>query len=221
MDEDIISQIIIDGDNKALALVLDEDPNVATAPFVEPRMVEEISHWIYASDTVLHFAAAAHRADMASSLLGAGALINVINRRGASPLHYAADGYPESDQWDAAAQVQTLTILLQGGADVDLADSNGATALHRAVRTRCADAVRSLVSYGADVEARNKSGSTAFHLAVQNTGRGGTGSDRSKRLQFEIIAAFKENGVSVELKDGKGRTVLDCCQSGEVRDLLS
>jgi len=43
--------------------------------------------------------------------------------------------------------------------------------LHRAVRTRCAAAVRFLLQAGADPTTRNKPGSTAFHLAVQNTGR--------------------------------------------------
>jgi len=51
-------------------------------------------------------------------------------------------------------------------------DKNGATALHRAVRTRCAAAVKFLLQAGADPTIKNKPGSTPFHLAVQNTGRG-------------------------------------------------
>src|SRR5947209_11621033 len=86
-------------------------------------------------------------------------------------MHYAADGFIIAPEWDAKRQVETIRQLLDQGADIHLQDKNGATPLHRAVRTRCAAAVRFLLQAGADPTTRNKSGSTAFHLAVQNTGR--------------------------------------------------
>src|SRR5262249_14940358 len=118
-------------------------------------------------------------------------------------------------------QVATIRCLLEGGADIHLQDMNGATALHRAVRTRCAAAVRFLLHAGADPTMRNKPGSTPFHLAVQNTGRGGSGAPAAVAAQREIIRTFLEAGVSTKLKDGKGKSVADCARSEWIRNLLA
>jgi hypothetical protein len=64
---------------------------------------------------------------------------------------------------------------------------DGATPLHRAVRTRCASAVRALLDHGADPTIRNKNGSTAMQLALRTTGRGGSGSPEAKIQQQEIL----------------------------------
>ena len=98
--------------------------------------------------------------------------VSAANRRGSQPLHYASDGHLDSPSWDARAQVAMIRLLLKAGAKIDAQDKNGATPLHRAVRTRCAAAVKCLLDAGSDPTIRNKPGSTPFHLAVQNTGRG-------------------------------------------------
>ena len=58
--------------------------------------------------------------------------------------------------------------------------------MHRAVRTRCAAAVKLLLKAGADPRLRNKPGSTPFHLAAQDTGRGGSGTAQAKAAQRRI-----------------------------------
>ena len=116
--------------------------------------------------------------------------------------------------------MKTIRCLLDAGAEVNAQDKNGATPLHRAVRTRCAAAVQSLLQAGADPTLRNKSGSTPFHLAVQTTGRGGSGADEAKAAQGQIIEAFLSFGVRTGLKDGKGKTVLDWARSDGVRTML-
>src|SRR5206468_11557235 len=60
----------------------------------------EIEHYLYGGDTALHIVAAAHRAPMIRQLLAAGAEVAARNRRGAQPLHYAADGVPGSRTWN-------------------------------------------------------------------------------------------------------------------------
>ena len=100
-------------------------------------------------------------------------------------------------------------------------DKNGATPLHRAVRTRCAAAVACLLEAGGDATIQNKPGSTPFHLAVQNTGRGGSGAEQSKTAQREIIQAFLARGVSTALKDRNGKTVLQWARSDSIREMFS
>ena len=64
------------------------------------------------------------------------------------------------------------------------------------------------------------SGSTPFHLAVQNTGRGGTGAEKAKTAQREIIQTFLERGVSVALKDRNGESILHWAKSDSIRQIL-
>ncbi|PYI84861.1 MAG: hypothetical protein DME26_12505 [Verrucomicrobia bacterium] len=159
-------------------------------------------------------AAAGYRHKIARTLLAAGADPNAAaNHRRSGPLHYAADGYIVGPAWDPKRQVKTIRLLLNAGADIHAQDKNGATALHRAVRTRCAAAVCCLLDAGADPTQKNVSGSTAFHLAVQNTGRGGSGAEIAIAAQRQIIGEFLSLGVSPGLKDGKGKSVSDCATS--------
>src|SRR5204862_2970704 len=138
-----------------------------------------------------------YRIEIARLLLTAGANPNAAtNHRRSTPLHYAADGFISGPAWDAKRQVEIIRCLLDNGADIHAQDKNGATPLHRAVRTRCAAAVNCLLNAGSDATLRNKPGSTPFHLAVQNTGRGGSGAEKAKIAQREIIRAFLERGIS-------------------------
>jgi hypothetical protein len=170
---------------------------------------------------VLHLAAAGYRVEIVQLLMSVGADPNAAgNHRRSTPLHYAADGFINGPAWDARRQVATIRRLLDGGAHIHGQDKNGATPLHRAVRTRCADAVRCLLQAGSDPAMRNKSGSTPFHLAVQNTGRGGTGAALAVNAQRQIIQELLSSGANPGLKDGNGRCVRDCVQSSWIRELL-
>jgi len=178
-------------------------------------------HWIYAGDTALHVAAAAYCVGIARLLLAEGADPNASkNHRRGRPLHYAADGHLESPAWNPARQKAMIRLLIDKGADLNAQDKNGATPLHRAVRTRCASAVKCLLRAGADAGIPNLQGSTPFHLAVQNTGRGGSGSVRAKASQREIIQTFLSYGLSPMTKDGNGKSVLEWAKSDTIRQLL-
>src|SRR5205085_2923161 len=84
-----------------------------------------IAHYLYAGDTALHMAAAAFRRDAAALLVAHGANCRARNRRGAEPLHYAAD----ANHWDPDAQAATIRYLISAGADPNAADRSGVTAL--------------------------------------------------------------------------------------------
>ena len=214
---------IEDDDRGLVHTLLEKQPELATFRISTPKLYENlIFHWIYVGDTPLHLAAAGYRVEILEMFLAAGADSNAAsNHRRGTPLHYAADGFITGPAWDAARQVKTIERLLAAGANIDFQDKNGASALHRAVRTRCAKAVECLLRLGCDVLARNAAGSTAFHLAVQNTGRGGSGTPEAKAAQREIIQAFLKAGVNTSLKDGKGKSVLDCATNAQVRELLT
>jgi hypothetical protein len=218
----LLSAILKDDRVRAMQL-LEKETDLAICAIDEPKLYKsKIFHWIYVGDTALHLAAAGYRVEIARLLLAAGADPNaVMNHRRSGPLHYAADGCINGHDWDAKRQVKTIHCLLAAGAEVNAQDKNGATPLHRAVRTRCAAAVQCLIEGGADPMLRNKSGSMPFHLAVQSTGRGGSGSAASKVAQQQIIKAFLSLGISTGIQDGNGKSVLECAKSDWVRTLLS
>jgi hypothetical protein len=151
---------------------------------------------VYAGDTALHAAAAAHRPEIVRQLIAMGGDVRARNRRGAEPLHYAADGVPGSRAWNPPAQAATVACLIQAGADPNTVDGSGVAPLHRAVRTRCAAAVRALLDGGADARRKNKGGSTPLQLATWNTGRGGSGSPESKAQQEEIARLLEQHGAT-------------------------
>ncbi|MDP9073834.1 MAG: ankyrin repeat domain-containing protein [Actinomycetota bacterium] len=161
--------------------------NGATRQAAKEHYLEEIEHYVYAGDTALHVAAAGYRAELVRLLVALGADVGARNRRGAQPLHYAADGIPDSRHWNPPAQVQAITCLIEAGADPNATDKSGVTPLHRAVRTRCAAGVRALLDGGADPRRPNRSGSTPMQLAIWMTGRGGSSSPECKVQQGEIV----------------------------------
>jgi hypothetical protein len=180
-----------------------------------------ISHYVYAGDTPLHVAAAACQRDVAEDLVSRGASVGARNRRGAEPLHYAADGSPESESWDPDGQFAIVEFLIAAGANPNAEDKSGVAPLHRAVRTRCTAAVRALLMNGADVRRKNGNGSTPLHLAVQNTGRGGSGSAAAREEQGTIIRLLLVHGARASDTDSAGRSVRDCVKTDWIQALLS
>jgi ankyrin repeat protein len=179
-----------------------------------------IHHYVYAGDTALHISAAAHHRGLAQSLVACGAAVRARNRRGAEPLHYAADGGPDTNDWDPNAQSELISYLIDAGADPNAIDKSGVAPLHRGVRTRSWGAVCALIDNGADPLLMNKSGSTPLHLAVQNTGKSNSGSEAAKREQQRIILFLLEHGASPSDVDAKGKTVAAAASSDWIRQLL-
>jgi hypothetical protein len=219
---------IISGDLRLISRSLAKSPSLASQALAigasrgtpKPYFFSEIKHYVYAGDTALHVAAAAYRRDVARELVAKGARLDARNRRGAQPLHYAADGIPDSAYWNAEAQAAIIEYLIDAGADPNSADKSGVAPLHRAVRTRCAATVQALLAKGADPLLKNKTGSTPLHLAVQTTGRGGTSSTPSRNQQQEIIRLLLGSGAKPTDKDAHGKTVLQSAVSNWVREVL-
>jgi hypothetical protein len=196
----VFVQAVIDGEVAAASRVLATHPEFATLAFATGAtragslefFHKDIVHYCYQGDTALHMAAAAFQPSTARLLVKKGAALDARNRRGAEPLHYAAD----ANRWSPTSQADTITYLLSAGAHANAKDANGATPLHRAVRTRSAMAVRALLDGGADVHAKNKNGSTPFDLTTRNTGRGGSGSPLAREQQAQIAAMLLDAGAT-------------------------
>jgi ankyrin repeat protein len=200
-------RLVVAGDIGQLSRRLAANPALATAQSdvgatrqdAERFFFGEIGHYLYAGDTALHLAAAAFRRPVAELLIAHGADCRAMNRRGAQPLHYAADTH----HWDPVAQAETIKYLLSAGANPNALDHSGVAPLHRAVRTRSLPAVQALLDGGANPRAPNKSGATPLHLAVQTTGRGGSGSKQARQQQAGIIKLLLKRGARPTDPDGR------------------
>jgi ankyrin repeat protein len=192
-------RVVIDGDLNQVSKRLAASPALATASAevgatrqgASTFFFTEIAHYLYAGDTALHMAAAAFRRPVAELLIAQGADCRARNRRGAEPLHYAAD----ANHWDPAAQAETIAYLISIGADPNAIDRSGVAPLHRAVRTRSLAAVRALLDGGANPRQPNKAGSLPMGLAIRTTGKGGSGSARAREQQAGIIKLLLERGA--------------------------
>lgn len=193
---------IVGGDTAGVSQLLAASPALASACFhagatrqtSKKYYLRQIGRYIYSGDTALHIAAAAYETEIVRKLLTAGADVRARNRHGDEPLHAAAVGLPGSPTWDPSAQAAIIVCIIEAGADPNAINKNGVSPLHRAVRTRCAAAVRTLLECGADPARKNKSGSTPMLLAIQDTGRGGTGSPEAKAQQQEILRLLERRG---------------------------
>lgn len=214
-------QLIVDNDKTQFSKLIADQPALAHAKIDRDHLfLGTLTHWLYRGDTLLHLAAAGHRSDIIQLLTNAGADPNArFNRRLSTPFHYAADACL-NEHFSSVQQINSLQLLIDAGAHLNAQDKNGASALHRAVRTRAAVAVEFLLNAGADPYLMNSAGSTAFHLAVQTTGRGGSGTPEAKEAQIKIIEYFMQMGINPTLYDGRGKTVYDSAQSVAVRALL-
>ena len=200
----------------APALARTASPVGATRQKATEFFFTAISHYLYAGDTALHMAAAAFSRPMAELLMTQGADCRARNRRGAEPLHYAADG----GRREPRAQAGVIDYLISMGAEPNAVDKTGVAPLHRAVRARSLAAVRAMLDGGADPRKRNKSGSTPLHLAVRPTGASGSGSDQARRQQAQIIGLLLECGASPTDRDARGKPVHQAATSEWIRALL-
>ena len=216
------------GDDATAERALSDAPYLATATATvgasrstsRPFFLNAIRHYLYAGDTALHISAAAYRADVSRTLIQRGADPRAANRRGATPLHYAATGGPSSTHWNPSAQSDVVELLISAGADPNGADKSGVAPLHVAVRSRCAAAVSALLAHGADARRKNGAGSTPLHLAVQTTGRGGSGEPGAQEQQAAIIRLLMEHGARLADRNARGKTVAQCVRNERLATLV-
>ncbi len=188
-------EAVATGDGATVDNLLATDPALATAALArsDERFVDACLAQLYEGDTALHAAAYAYDVARARELVARGAHVQARNRRGAQPLHAAANGTPGSAHWAPERQRAVIGYLISAGADPDAAAAGGVTPLHRAVRNRCPAAVDGLLAAGADPFRPNSRGSTAFDLARWTTGRSSSGSPEAHAEQQAVTALLEQH----------------------------
>ncbi|MBN1834226.1 MAG: ankyrin repeat domain-containing protein [Spirochaetales bacterium] len=88
-----------------------------------------------------------------------------------------------------------VDFLIDMGAEVDLPDRGGATALHAAVSAGREEIARILLHAGADPEAREAGGRTPLHVAADAG-------------NLKLCLMLLEAGADADAKDGEGNTAL-------------
>ncbi len=86
--------------------------------------------------------------------------INVNSRadNGETPLHWMTTLGDEI----------AIYLLLEAGADVNLADNDGNTPLHEAISYHRDNVAKILIEAGADLDSKNKAGMTPFDIAASD-----------------------------------------------------
>jgi ankyrin repeat protein len=98
--------------------------------------------------------------------------------------------------WFAHMNSDTMTeFLIENGADVDLKNEKGWSALSLACREGSAKTVKVLIDHGADLESRTPEGCTPLMSAAQ-------------RGSEPVIRLLVEAGANVHAKDNKGETAV-------------
>uniref|UniRef100_A0A914VF90 Uncharacterized protein n=1 Tax=Plectus sambesii TaxID=2011161 RepID=A0A914VF90_9BILA len=112
--------------------------------------------------TALHVAVQSGKADVVETLLGHGADVHVQGGPlGETALHIAS-GLTGPDARACAE------MLLKSGAEANVPQSNGETALHIAARFGRPDMIRLLLSEEANPMATSETGETTLHVAAKN-----------------------------------------------------
>ena len=109
--------------------------------------------------------------------------------------------------------------LLELGADIDVRNYKGKTALHYAVKAGFLKVISLLIEKGATIDAFDNSGETALFEAIRSTIKDG-------EKQRAAIEALLAKGANPNLKNGKGQTPLQIAKrmrradAGKIVELL-
>ncbi|KAI1873884.1 uncharacterized protein JN550_003153 [Neoarthrinium moseri] len=123
--------------------------------------------------TPLLWAATNRNYDLAQTLLEKGANVSAVNNRGRTALHLTVDGSNGGRTADQASmpkrpREEMLQLLLQHGADANVASDGGWRPLHNAAQKGLTSIVQVLLNAGADINATLSNGMTALHWAAFN-----------------------------------------------------
>lgn len=140
------------------------------------------------NETCLHIAIRYENFETAIELIKGGAKDFIVHQEDdyASLLNYAC----------SAGKMDLVKVLIEHGADPNIADLFGETALMYAAINSCTDIVELLLSRGANVNAQTKKGETALHWSVIGN------------CNCDCTTMLLKGGASTNIPTKKGKTVL-------------
>ena len=159
------------------------------------------------------------RADILAALIAAGldpassepprsgltdpSIIRLLKRHGIAygPDH-AEGGWPPivfQSRGDRGGNVARVGDLIDQGADVNVRNHKGQTALHCAAKAGFVDIAQLLLEHGAEVDARDHNAETPLATALRSTVK-----DKTKLLA--VVRVLVAAGANGELEDRRGRT---------------
>lgn len=103
--------------------------------------------------------------------------------------------------------LEMFKYLLKKGADVNVKNDDGSTALMIASLYGNLEMVKYLIENGADINAKDNDGSTALIYA-------------SKWANLEEVEYLVKNGTDINIKDIEGKTALDWATTDEIKEVL-
>lgn len=182
-----------------------------------------------AERTLVHSAANTGSADCLALLLRKGALVNVQDRIGVTPLHLAArNGHKKCVQklveagadisvhdnegltalhWLACnGRTELLVGILQRGEYVDVEDAHGHTSLHVACQNGHYQCAVQLLNYNADMHKTNQSGGNALYFACRHG-------------QVKCVELLLSKGSEVT-SDNAGVSTLELCAQNNYHECV-
>jgi len=147
----------------------------------------------------LHIAAALGCSQVAESLLEFGASISQRMRDGRTPLHRASDNGRMQ-----ASHMETVRLLLAGGADAAAQSGEPSQSLHLAAFHGNVELIRTLLGHGVAAGCRDRDGYTPLHLAAF------AGHAKAVRMLLErdanVLATDKDGATPLHLAAAQGNT---------------
>ncbi|XP_073228584.1 ankyrin repeat domain-containing protein 16-like [Porites lutea] len=150
-----------------------------------------LHHAVYGSDV---------SSEILSCLIGIGADVNARTNNGVTPLMIAAE----------KGHINAVTSLVKCGANVDLQDKDGQTALHHAMQSPQAsicEVLSCLIKDGADVNAHTFHNETPLMLA-------------SRDGHVNVVTFLIKHGADVDLQDKDGDTALHYAASSSLPEVV-
>ena len=101
----------------------------------------------------------------------------------------------------------SVPFLIDHGADPNMKDEFGNTALHLATEHDASDVIDILLEGGAQIDAQNTLGETALHLAAQ-------------KYATRTLKVLIDQGASLNIENYQGQTALDVAANDTIKELL-